>query len=45
MNRTHLFFACKYKHMMKSGAPSDKARVLHRLLPKEFHGFTNGIDF
>ena len=37
--------ACKHKHMMKSGAPPDKVRVLHRLLPIEFHGFTYKIDF
>ena len=36
---------CKHKHMMKSGAPPDKVRVLHRLLPIEFHGFTSRIDF
>ena len=36
---------CKYKHMMKSGAPTDKVGVLHRLLPIEFHGFTSRIDF
>ena len=39
------FLDCKYKHMMKSGAPPDKVGVLHRLLPIEFHGFTNRIDF
>ena len=31
--------SCKYKHMMKSRAPSDKVGVLHHLLPIEFHGF------
>ena len=31
--------------MMKSGAPPDKVRVLHCLLPIEFHGFTSRIDF
>ena len=31
----------KHKHMTKSGTPSDKVGVLHRLLPKEFHGFTS----
>ena len=41
----HIFFDCKHKHMMKSGAPPDKVRVLHRLLPIEFHGFTSRIDF
>ena len=28
---------------MKSGAPPDKVRVLHCLLPIEFHGFTSRI--
>ena len=32
MNRTHLFFDCKHKHMMKSGAPPNKVAVLHCLL-------------
>ena len=36
---------CKHKHMMKSGAPPDKVRVLYLLLPVEFHGFTSRIDF
>ena len=36
---------CKHKHMMKSGAPSDKVRILHRLLPTEFHRFTRRMDF
>ena len=36
---------CKHKHMMKSGAPPDKVRVLHCLLPIEFNGFTRRIDF
>ena len=31
--------------MMKSGAPPDKVIVRHRLLPIEFHGFTNRIGF
>ena len=41
------FLDCKHKHMMKSGAPPDKFRVLHRLLPihVDFHGFTKRIDF
>ena len=39
------FLDCKHKHMMKSVAPPDKVRVLHRLLPIEFHGFTSRIDF
>ena len=39
------FLDCKHKHMMKSGAPPDKVRVLYRLLPIEFHGFTSRIDF
>ena len=30
------FLECKHKHMMKSGAPSDKVGVLHRLLPIKF---------
>ena len=44
INRTHLFFDCKHKHMMKSGAPPDKVGVLYRLLLIEFHGFTSRID-
>ena len=39
------FLDCKHKHMMKSGAPPVIVRVLHRLLPIEFHGFTSRIDF
>ena len=39
------FLDCKHKHMMKSGAPPDKFRVLHRLLSIEFHHFTSRIDF
>ena len=39
------FLNCKHKHMMKSGAPPDNVGVLHRLLPKEFHGVTSRIDF
>ena len=39
------FLDCKHKHMMKSGAPSDKVGALYRLLPVEFHGFTSRIDF
>ena len=39
------FLECKHKQMMKSGAPPDKVRVLHRLLPLEFHGFNSRIDF
>ena len=42
MNRTS-FLDCKHKHMIKSGAPPDNFRVLHRLLPIEFHGFTRVI--
>ena len=34
-----------HKHMMKSGAPPVKVRVLYRLLPVEFHVFTSRIDF
>ena len=30
------FINCKHKHMMKSGAPPDKVRVLPRLLHIEF---------
>ena len=44
MNRTS-FLDCKYKHMKKSGAPPDKVRVLYHLLPIEFQGFTNRVDF
>ena len=36
---------CKHKHMMKSGVQSDRVRVLHCLLPIEFHGFTSRIYF
>ena len=39
------FLDCKHKHMMKSGAPSDKVRVLCSLLPIELNGFTSRIDF
>ena len=39
------FLDCKHKHMMKSGAPPHKVRVLYRLLPIEFHGFTSRTDF
>ena len=39
------FRDCKQKHMMKSGAPPDIVRALHRLLPIEFRGFTSRIDF
>ena len=44
MNRTS-FLDCKHKHMVKSRTPSEKVRVLHRMLPKEFHGFSSRIDF
>ena len=37
------FLDCKHKHMIKSGAPPDKFRVLYRMLPIEFHGFTSRI--
>ena len=43
MNRAHLFPECK--HMMKSGAPPDKVRVLYRLLRIDFHVFTSRINF
>ena len=36
------FLDCKYKHMIKSGAPLDKVGAL---LPIEFPGFTSRIDF
>ena len=36
---------CKYKHMMKYGAPPDKFGVLCRVLTIEFHVFYSGIDF
>ena len=39
------FLNCKYKHMIKSGAPHDKFRILLHQLPKEIHGFTSRIDF
>ena len=38
------FLDCKHKHMMKSGAPPEKFRVLYRWLPIEFHGFTSRIN-
>ena len=37
------FLDCKHKHMMNSKAPTVK--VLYRVLPIEFHGFTRRIDF
>ena len=41
------FLECKYKHMMKSGAPPNKVGVLYCLLPRsiEFHCFTSRIHF
>ena len=39
------FLDCKHKHMMKSGAPPDKVRVLYGLLPIEFYGFNSISDF
>ena len=39
------FLDCKHKHMAKSGAQLDKFRVLDRLFPIEFRGFTRRIDF
>ena len=39
------FLDCKYKHMMKSGAPPDKFGALYHLLPVEFHGFNSRINF
>ena len=36
------FLDCKHKHRMKSRAPD---KVLYRMLPIEFHGFTSRIDF
>ena len=36
---------CKHKHVVNSGAPPDKVRVLYRLLHIEFHGFISRIDF
>ena len=39
------FLDCKHKHMYdENRAPPDKFRVLYRLLPIEFHGFTSRID-
>ena len=38
------FLKCKHKHMLKSGAPPYKVRVLHHLLSIECHGFTSRID-
>ena len=34
---------CKHEHMMKSGAPPDKFRVLYRMFTIEFHGFISRI--
>ena len=42
MNRAHLFFYCKHKHMMKSGAPPEKFCTV--CLPIEFLGFTSRIN-
>ena len=39
------FLDCKYKHMMKSGAPRYKVGVLHLVLHIKYHGFTSRIDF
>ena len=39
------FLVCEHKHMNNSGATPDKVRVLHCLLPIEYHGFTSRIDF
>ena len=39
------FLACKHKHLMKIGAPSDKFGVHYHWLPIEFHGFNSRIDF
>ena len=39
------FLDCKHNHMMKSGAPPDKDRILHPVLPIELRGFTGRIDF
>ena len=33
------FLHCKHKHMMKGGAPTDKVRVLHHLLPMISNGY------
>ena len=38
------FLDCRYKRMMKSGAPPDNFIVLYRLLPIEFHVFTCRIN-
>ena len=39
------FLDCKYKHMMKSGAPSDKIGVVYHLSPIEFVRFTGRVYF
>ena len=39
------FLDCKYKHMMKSGAPPYKVGVLHLVSHIEFHGFIRRTDF
>ena len=45
INEHHTFFLdCKHNHLMESGAPPYKFRILHSLLPIEFHGFTSRID-
>ena len=38
------FLDGKHKHMMKSGAPPYKFRVLYSMLLVEFHGFTSRIN-
>ena len=45
MNTSHFFLTVNTQHIMKSGVPPDKVRVLHRLFRIEFHGFTNRIEF
>ena len=33
------FLDCKHKHMMKSGAPPDKVKVLYRMFVYKIQGF------
>ena len=38
------FLDCKHKHMMKSGAPPDKFRVLYRMVTYRIPWFTSRIN-
>ena len=39
------FLHCKHKHMMKSGSPPDKFRVLYRMVKQNtcYHSFVPGL--